>query len=276
MSAQLNNSRKRKLSQEEPAPRKAARTSSTSASTSPVPENKQSKVPKKFEGHTKKERKQNRSTRIYSIRKLLSRDNLPSTVRQDKERELAALLHDQHAVKTKKESRKVLEKYHYVRFIERQKAEKRLKQLRKKLASCEDAHRHGLEQQIHVMEVNRNYTIYCPLNEKYISIFTSNAGKDDRQLEADKQPGSRPPLWSIVEEAMKRGDKALEALRDGKSRTLKQPNTQDTVVAPVDQKRKAISNNNVTNGSGSANLGRDKQKGRDDDVSGSDEDFFER
>ncbi|KAK5098630.1 rRNA-processing protein efg1 [Exophiala xenobiotica] len=168
--------------------------------------------------HTRKERKQNRSTRVHSLRKQLARGSLPSTVQQEKERELAALLHEQDKTKTKMEAKKTLEKYHYVRFVERQKAEKRLKQLRKHLQSRPEDE--ALSRQIHEMEVNRNYAIYAPLDQKYISIFAQRPGKvGDKRDDLQDHTESKPPMWEVVAETMTRGQPALEALRDGKVRT---------------------------------------------------------
>lgn len=162
---------------------------------------------------SKKERKQNPSTRIHSLRKLLARDSLPSTVRQEKERELAALVHDQERDRSKKQAKKILEKYHYVRFVERQKAEKKLKQLRKQLANGDDDG--TIAARLQEMEVNRNYAIYAPLNQKYISLFASKTdGGGEDEMDGRQ---TKPSTWFLVREAMKDGQTALEALRESKS-----------------------------------------------------------
>lgn len=179
--------------------------------------------------HTRKERKQNRSTRIHSLRKLLARGTLPSTVQQEKERELAALIHEQDRTKSRKEAKRTLERYHYVRFVERQKAEKRLKRLRKERASV----RNSLEvdKKIHEMEVNRCYAIYHPLDQKYVSIFASSTDAkeeereeedDDDQDPSEEKGNEKPSMWYKVEAAMARGEKYLQALRTGKSDTSAQ------------------------------------------------------
>lgn len=173
--------------------------------------------PRPSSKHTKKERKQNRSTRIHSLKKQLARRSLPSTIQQEKERELAALLHEQDKTKIRKEAKKTLEKYHYVRFVERQKAEKRLKQLRKQLQT--EPEDEELGRKIYDMEVNRNYAIYAPLDQKYISVFVSESGKvEDAHNDIQDRSDSKPPMWRIVAETMKQGQSALEALRDGRTR----------------------------------------------------------
>lgn len=229
--------KKRALPQDQPdQARKQRKTSPASPAPPPPPPSsdppRTTKVPTKFAGHTRKERKQNRSTRIHSLRKLLGRETLPSTIRQEKERELAALVHEQSANKSKKEGRKVLEKYHYVRFVERRKAEKKLRQLEKQLEVLEsgdgdddDDQRAKLQRRIHEMEVHKNYAIYAPLNQKYVSIFVQNASgsrSDTSDQETSGIARKRPSLWYTVESAMKQGEKELELLRDGRSRLSKQ------------------------------------------------------
>jgi len=208
--------KKRKRGDDTAKPVKKPRSSEEQSSASEEP-SRDDESPRPTNRHTKKERKQNRSTRIHSLRKQLARGSLPSTVQQEKERELAALLHEQEKTKTSKEAKKTLEKYHYVRFVERQKAEKRLKQLRKQLQTKPEDEE--LSRQIHEMEVNRNYAIYAPLDQKYISVFAPKSEKGrGKHEDLQDHTGSKPPMWEVVAQTMARGQSALEALREGKAR----------------------------------------------------------
>ena len=72
-----------------------------------------------------------------------------------------------------------------------------------------------LKRQIHETEVDLNYALYCPLDQKYSSLF---AGKEDAAQDDDEgptEPKSRPkpPMWAEVERRMKTG--TLEELRNG-------------------------------------------------------------
>ena len=68
-----------------------------------------------------------------------------------------------------------------------------------------------------------NYTLYCPLNEKYTSLYkrTDGTGSADITM-SDSTPGTyestaeteKPPMWKVVEKCM--DDGTLEALREGK------------------------------------------------------------
>lgn len=183
--------------------------------------------------HTKKERKKNRSSRIHSLKKLLTRDTLPSNIRQEKERELAALEYDQAKHKSKKQDKKVLEKYHYVRFVERQKAEKRLKQLQKLLQHDDGEKKAEIERDIHEMEVNRNYAIYAPLHQKYVSVFVKSKGRSN---DGKSETTDKPSMWFEVKTAMEEGQTALEALRDGQRRTV----TVENDVELQDERMQAV------------------------------------
>ena len=80
-----------------------------------------------------------------------------------------------------------------------------------------------LKEKIHRADVDLNYTLYCPLAEKYTSLYkcTDDAGNSSTTLGNDSMisQGSeslvhRPPLWSVVQACMAEG--TLWALRDGK------------------------------------------------------------
>jgi hypothetical protein len=152
----------------------------------------------------------------------------------------------------KLEQKKNLSRYHFVRFIERQKSERQLARLVRQRDSCQDDQRRSeLDKQVHVTEVDLNYAKYAPLGGKYISLFPTSKSstngpkskKRDPKLEelerelavlseeqrdelrlarneeanVAKMAGDRkPPLWYVVERLMAEGGTQLEALRDGK------------------------------------------------------------
>ena len=208
----------------------------------------------KIPSHTRHDRKNNRSSRIHSIRNLLGRDLAPN-IRIEKERELASLLFDQQKDKLKSESSKMITRYHKVRFFERKKAERKIRQLEKRrdwLAKSERDAADGIEgdpagedermaaekqrqEQLRQLKplvreakVDLNYTIYSPLNQKYISIFPagpnsqiflmptkqqemlSKEQKEELQAMQDSTVGltrlsdttAKPPMWREVERIM--------------------------------------------------------------------------
>ncbi|EXJ64418.1 hypothetical protein A1O7_00754 [Cladophialophora yegresii CBS 114405] len=207
---------------------------------------------------TRHERATNPSTRIHSLKNQLQKQELPGTIRQEKERELAALLFEQEQNKLKQEARKNLQRYHFIRFVERQKSERNLKKLVRQRDSCNDENaRKELEKQIHITEVDLNYAKYAPLGDKYISLFpndhTDNKDKrkrakfqmnrldfaildEEQQRELRSQyeqaanvvrtaAGDKPPMWYQIEERMEKGEAQLDLLREGKLTTGKQLKT---------------------------------------------------
>ncbi|KAL6244590.1 rRNA-processing protein efg1 [Rhinocladiella similis] len=199
---------------------------------------------------SKKERQNNPSTRIRSLRNLLGKDSkLPMTVRQEKERELAALLLDQEKAEIAQNARRNLQRYHFVRFMERQKATRALKKLVKLRSSpsYKDEYKKKLEGMIHEAEVDVAYTQYAPLGEKYISLYVGGDSQVDKKEMGKKTyailnstqrdefraisddlaqivrtaSGTKPPMWYEVEKYMAEGEDKLNALREGKLTVLK-------------------------------------------------------
>ena len=151
----------------------------------------------------------NLASQIRSLEKLLKHPSsrMSANIRQEKGRELAALVLERERKKAKARATKNLGKYHMVRFVERQKCERSLKKLQKTLAQIQESRKLAarkaktkqkakaieddsdsdtdadggailpnakeveLEQKIRQAEVDLNYTIYAPLGEKYISLF---------------------------------------------------------------------------------------------------------
>lgn len=156
-------------------------------------------------------KRNNLAAQIRSLEKLLQHPSsrMPADVRQEKGRELASLVLERERKKSQQRATKNLGKYHMVRFVERQKCERKLKQLRKMLTVEQDSRRRRireveeglckqesdsdmdtdvgailpdpkelqLERQIKQTEIDLNYTIYAPLGEKYISLLPSTGNE---------------------------------------------------------------------------------------------------
>ncbi|KAI9166841.1 rRNA-processing protein EFG1 [Paramyrothecium foliicola] len=163
--------------------------------------------------------------RARNIERLFSRNqDLPANVRNDLERELAA----HKATITDKAFQKrrsaMISKYHMVRFFERKKASRLVKQLRRKLEQASDgADNDALKCELHVAEVDEAYTLYHPHAEPYISLYGASKSEeaDDDSEEVQKTSAAqaalkaeRPPMWSVVEKTMAEGTDALTKLRE--------------------------------------------------------------
>lgn len=129
-----------------------------------------------------------------------------------------------------------------------------------------------LESRINTARIDLNYTIYCPLTEKYISLYPNQRHGQGPELASSNlirnNSGEKPPLWYTVEKSMK--DNTLELLRDGKLRvglsgeTLKPAadlNGQDggTINLPIlgkkDTRKEAGSAHNAKNANSSSARG---------------------
>lgn len=99
---------------------------------------------------------------------------------------------------------------------ERQKATRLLKKLRKRLLAAESMEEvEKLKTQMHVAEVDLNYTQYYPLSEPYISLYPqkgSSSDEPDPPNEATLKPKPKPSMWSEVEKCMEDG--TLNRLRN--------------------------------------------------------------
>ena len=177
--------------------------------------------------------------RIRDLRRLLNNvHNLPADIRVEHERELEANLQDLAVVETDIRKQDMLKRYHMVRFfglyircllfilvsteeyLDRRKATRRLKQARKALeAANSDKEKDSAGRNLHIAEVNLNYSVYYPLQRPYCALFPRGKGntssiKGENTLNLGKMNGDRA-IWHQVESAMKLG--TLEDLRNSSS-----------------------------------------------------------
>ncbi|KAF1985245.1 hypothetical protein K402DRAFT_357762 [Aulographum hederae CBS 113979] len=157
--------------------------------------------------------------RIRDLQRLLAHaENLPADQRVEREREVAALRHEVAVMEVEKSRSDTISRYHMVRFFERQKATRRLKKLAKQLeAATEPNERKSLERQVHIAEIDLNYTMYFPLAEAYISLYPSKSREEDGKTVQDNEAIDQDyrtdaERWLEVEKATVEG--TLEALRN--------------------------------------------------------------
>ncbi|KAL2201363.1 hypothetical protein P885DRAFT_26720 [Corynascus similis CBS 632.67] len=157
--------------------------------------------------------------RARAIERLLARDNLkiPANKQNDLERELAAHKQRIEDMRMKKERSKMIQKYHMVRFFERKKAMRFVKQLEKKVAQATDPEEiDQLKADLHVAQVDIDYAKYFPFMEPYISLYAAAAAtdKDETNTAAHYLRTPRPPMWELVEKTREEGQAALEKLQN--------------------------------------------------------------
>ncbi|KAK3322548.1 hypothetical protein B0H66DRAFT_554634 [Apodospora peruviana] len=153
--------------------------------------------------------------RARAIERLFEHDKskMPANVKTDLERELAAYKQRIAEDRQRKHRSKMIGKYHMVRFFERKKATRRLKQLQKQLAEEEDPEKiYSFKSDIHVAEVDIDYTIYYPFMERYISLYAAPGVEKKSPLDDLHTP--RPPMWTVIEKAREEGKAALERIQN--------------------------------------------------------------
>jgi hypothetical protein len=82
-----------------------------------------------------------------------------------------------------------------------------LKKLRKRLLETESTDEvEELKKQMHVAEVDLNYTQYCPLSEVYVGLYPKETPP------GEGREGPKPPIWAEVQKCMEDG--TLNKLRN--------------------------------------------------------------
>jgi rRNA-processing protein Efg1 len=167
------------------------------------------------------------SDKIHSLRRQLEKaTEMPADIRQEKERELQGYIADQERRRANREKNVVTSRYHFVRFLERKKAERKLRKLEKTRESVVNGDvavatdiggdKQGLEDHcdrevsmgeadgddqapcpdtsseecrtikqeaynlaLHEAKVDLNYTLYAPLDQKYISLYPTTTNDND-------------------------------------------------------------------------------------------------
>jgi len=150
--------------------------------------------------------------RIRDVTRRLERsENAPADKKLEDERALAAYQQELASAEAEKIRQKMIKKYHMVRFFERQKATRQLKKLRKRLLEAKSTEEvETLKSQMHIVEVDLNYTQYYPLSEAYVSLYPLTKIGDEEGDDSKEKP--KPPMWAEVEQAMEDG--TLNRLRN--------------------------------------------------------------
>ncbi|KAG9234248.1 hypothetical protein BJ875DRAFT_18637 [Amylocarpus encephaloides] len=175
-------------------------------------------------------------------RRLERAGDLPANVKLEDERALAAYEQELAAAEAEKIRQKMIKKYHMVRFFERQKATRQLKKLRKRLLESKSEEEvQALNEQMHIAEVDLNYTQYCPLSEIYISLYPvqKKHGAEGDDTPAPSKSGAKPPLWAEVEKCMEEG--TLSKLRNRiNTATIQKPKPLEARPSKPKRKTKLI------------------------------------
>lgn len=164
-------------------------------------------------------------------RLLKHKDTLPADVRLNHERELQSLEYELAEAEKERRKSEMIGKYHMVRFFDRQKATRKMKQAKRKFAAYEGGDqdiKRALREEVHKTEVDVNYAQFYPLDQAYSALYPTK-GKKKRKGGDESEEGSGgdadgdgqerqgdEAMWLVVEKCMELGKKKLDNLRNGK------------------------------------------------------------
>lgn len=153
--------------------------------------------------------------KMRDIERLLKKDTLPAHVRIENERALKALGVELQNTQLNLKAKQNAKKYHMVRFFEKKKAVRKLKQARKALEDAASTEvRKDIKKARKVVrhsEIDIVYVVLFPKTEKYISLYP-NPKEDDKE-ELSKNPKAKKGM-QMTEERKRELRKQAERLLD--------------------------------------------------------------
>ncbi|KZV73638.1 hypothetical protein PENSPDRAFT_648610 [Peniophora sp. CONT] len=129
---------------------------------------------------------------LRQTKRLLAKDTLAADVRVDTERRLHALEAELAAAEQANKERAMATKYHRIKFFDRKKLLRRVKQVQRQLGADElsDKERKKLERTLSHLRVDLNYVTHYPKAERYISLFPPEV----RQQDGEDEPRAVEPI----------------------------------------------------------------------------------
>ncbi|KAF9012602.1 hypothetical protein BDQ17DRAFT_1232590 [Cyathus striatus] len=150
---------------------------------------------------------------LRQTRRLLAKDNLAADVRVESERRLKALEADMARAELARKERAYATKYHKVKFFDRKKVLRKLKQAKKNAVS-EAGSSNKIQDEIYELRMDLNYIIHYPKTKKYISLFPPEKRTDEATVvsEADKVKTDkcREEIRNWIRECMENGELSNE------------------------------------------------------------------
>lgn len=129
--------------------------------------------------------------KIRDIERLLKKENVPANVRIENERAVKALKIELDNKQQDLKTKKLAKKYHMVRFFEKKKSLRKLKQARKELQTIsETGERKDIKKARKVVrhsEIDVAYVILFPKSEKYISLYPNHQPEKNQASENAKK-----------------------------------------------------------------------------------------
>jgi hypothetical protein len=132
----------------------------------------------------KGEKRRSVKQRIRDTKRLLSKEDLPETVRLSKERVLKCLATELQEQQQVVRDKKMNKKYRMVKFFDKRKVMRRLKVLQREWSITTDhTRRRELLLSLKQLRKELNYIVHYPATEKYLALYPSTESTDRQALE---------------------------------------------------------------------------------------------
>ncbi|KAG1758709.1 hypothetical protein EDD22DRAFT_909362 [Suillus occidentalis] len=142
---------------------------------------------------------------LRQTRRLLAKESLAADVRVETERRLKALEADLARAEMARKERTYALKYHKVKFFERQKLVRRIKQVKRDLTSGQGKEREKLDIELEGLRVDLNYVLHYPKTKKYISLFPPERRQIDSVSTTSDDNDQRIAVRALIQDQMRHG-----------------------------------------------------------------------
>ncbi|KAL1741748.1 hypothetical protein HDZ31DRAFT_44750 [Schizophyllum fasciatum] len=156
---------------------------------------------------------------LRQAKRLLQKDNITADVRNNTERRVKALEEELEKAELARKERTFAAKYHKVKFFERQKALRKVQQLKREVADKPDDT--DLQSRLFERRLDLNYVLHYPKLKKYVSLYPPQKSNDaDSQLPVDtsETDTARAVLRDAIRQQMLAGQLPAEPEVDIDSR----------------------------------------------------------
>ena len=119
--------------------------------------------------------------KIRDIERMLNRnpEKIEATKKQESERALHAFKLQLEQLQENQKTKQLVKKYHMVKFFERKKAQKRLKQAAKALSQASQNDKQQALDNLRECEIDWYYIFHYPRDEKYIALYAKSEETND-------------------------------------------------------------------------------------------------
>jgi len=150
---------------------------------------------------------------LRQTRRLLAKDTLAADVRVETERRLKALEAELQQAELARKERAFALRYHKIKFFERQKVTRKLKQVKNGLETASSAtSTKKLSSELDNLRVDLNYILHYPKTKKYISLFPPEVKEPSvaSLAETKKTNAERQEVQMWIREQMNQGQLTME------------------------------------------------------------------